>query len=240
VLFPRGAISLVESVYRDNPVADHFNTVLGDRLLSFIDATAPGTRLRILEIGAGTGGTSAELFKRLADRADRIEEYAYTDLSQLFLMHAKERFGTDIPYIKRRIFNVEKALAPQRYAPGTYDIVIAANVLHATTRIRESLRNAKALLKQGGVLLINELATHKLSMHVSFGLLEGWWLNEDLGMRTPGCPVLDASQWAHVLAAEGFEHVGIATGEPELLGQQVIEAYSDGWVRQDDAPRLGA
>ncbi|WP_250625011.1 class I SAM-dependent methyltransferase [Bacillus subtilis] len=33
---------------------------------------------------------------------------------------------------------------------GGYDAVIAANVLHATKNIRQTLRNAKAVLKKTG------------------------------------------------------------------------------------------
>lgn len=234
VLFPRGSMALVENIYRNNPVADHFNGLLADRLLCTAQAqlrACPTARLRVLEIGAGTGGTSSALFDRLAPVASSMDEYAYTDLSQLFLMHAKERFG-HVPYLKRRIFNVEKPVQPQGLALGSYDVVVAANVLHATRHIATTLRNAKALLKRGGVLLVNELASHKVFMHVTFGLLEGWWLYEDPAVRIPGCPVLSPASWESVLLNEGFTHVRHAAADAQAWGQQVIEARSDGLIYQ--------
>lgn len=234
VLFPRGSMALVENIYRNNPVADHFNGLLADKLLNTIEAQLradPDAKLRLLEIGAGTGGTSAVLFDRLAPVASSIDEYAYTDLSQLFLIHAKERFG-HLPYLKRRIFNVEKPVLPQGHEPGSYDIVIAANVLHATRHIGQTLGNAKALLKRGGLLLINELASNSVFMHVTFGLLEGWWLYEDPAVRIPGCPVLSPMNWEHVLRNEGFTHVCHAVADATMWGQQVIAASSDGLVCQ--------
>ena len=41
---------------------------------------------------------------------------------------------------------------------GGYDVVIAANVLHATRRIRETVRHAKAALRKNGLLVLNELS----------------------------------------------------------------------------------
>ncbi|MCG8399781.1 class I SAM-dependent methyltransferase, partial [Bacillus atrophaeus] len=73
---------------------------------------------------------------------------------------------------------------------GGYDVVIAANVLHATKNIRQTLRHAKAVMKHNGLLLLNEMAGNSLFPHITFGLLEGWWLYEDPALRIPGCPGL--------------------------------------------------
>ena len=59
---------------------------------------------------------------------------------------------------------------------GGGDVAIAANALHATRNIRRTLRNVKEVLKGGGLLALNELSRNGLSVHLTFGLLDGWWL----------------------------------------------------------------
>jgi len=239
VLFPDSSMALVEGIYKHNAVADYFNAVLADALVEYLEARLhhdPGARLRILEIGAGTGGTSAGIFQRLAPHQRAITEYCYTDLSRAFLMHAEEAYGPSAPYLATRIFNVEQQLAPQRIEAGTYDVVIAANVLHATKQMRTTLRNAKAALKGHGVLLLNELSDNTLFAHLTFGLLEGWWLYEDAELRIPGSPALSPESWRRILANEGFRSILFPASAAHDYGQQIIVAESDGVIRQ---PRAG-
>ncbi|WP_437994656.1 class I SAM-dependent methyltransferase [Sorangium sp. So ce145] len=42
-------------------------------------------------------------------------------------------------------------------AGGRFDLALATNVLHATRSIPRTLRNAKALLKENGWLVLNEV-----------------------------------------------------------------------------------
>ena len=56
-------------------------------------------------------------------------------------------------------------------ARNGYDVVIATNVLHATRDIRQTLRNAKAVMKANGVLLLNEMIGKNTFIHLTFGLL---------------------------------------------------------------------
>ncbi|WP_133476106.1 hypothetical protein, partial [Lactobacillus crispatus] len=68
VMFPNGSLALVEGVYKDNPVADYFNEALAEKVARFVEERLkqePSTRIRLLEIGAGTGGTSARVLARL-------------------------------------------------------------------------------------------------------------------------------------------------------------------------------
>ncbi|MES2939420.1 MAG: amino acid adenylation domain-containing protein [Pseudomonadota bacterium] len=235
VLFPDASMALVEGIYKNNRQADHFNAVLADALVAHVQARAkadPAARLRLLEIGAGTGGTAAVLFERLRPHAGHIGEYAYTDISRAFLLHAEQEYGAANPYLAYRLFNVEQPVAPQGLDAGGYDAVIATNVLHATRDIRQTLRNAKALLRRGGLLLVNEIAQKQLFSHLTFGLLDGWWRYEDAPLRLPGSPALSPESWRRVLECEGFHGVAFPAVDAHALGQQVIAARSDGVVRQ--------
>ncbi|MGD9826955.1 beta-ketoacyl synthase N-terminal-like domain-containing protein, partial [Desulfobacter sp.] len=138
------------------------------------------------------------------------------------------------PFVRTMIFNVETALAEQDLDLGQYDMVLATNVLHATRNIRKSLRNAKALLKKGGLLFLNEICNKALYTHLTFGLLEGWWRNEDDALRIPGCPALSPQAWQQVLQEEGFSHVFFPAHQALDLGQQIIVAQSGGLIRQEN------
>ena len=69
IMFPDGAMDLVQGIYKDNVVADYFNEVLGDTAVAYIRerlAREPAPEgIRILEIGAGTGGTTAVVLPKL-------------------------------------------------------------------------------------------------------------------------------------------------------------------------------
>lgn len=233
VLFPEGSMTLVEGVYKNNRVCDYFNQVLIEAALAYIECRpAAAEPLRILEIGAGTGGTTAGLLEALAPWQAQIGEYCYTDLSHAFLQHGTERFGGDRPFLQTRIFDVSRPCAEQGIAVGQYHLVVATNVLHATPDIRQALRNAKAVLRKGGLLMLNEISQASLFTHLSFGLLEGWWLYRDGALRLPGCPGLSPASWQAVLEQEGFAPVLFPARQAHAQGQQVILAESDGLVRQ--------
>ncbi len=235
ILFPDSSMALVEGIYKNNPAADYFNERMAAAAEAWLEARLerdPHATIRILEIGAGTGGATASLLSGLRSRRENVAEYCYTDLSRAFLMHGKKTYGPDHPCLVCKSFDVEKPLAGQGIRPGAYDLVVAANVLHATKNIRSTLRNAKALLKKNGLLLLNEISDNRLFTHLTFGLLEGWWLYEDPATRIPGCPGLSPETWRFVLETEGFRSVLFPASEAHDLGQQIIVAESDGAVRQ--------
>jgi len=89
-------------------VADLFNerSSAGDAVTAFVEerlAREPAARLRILEVGAGTGGTTAGLLERLRPFRGAIDEYCYADISKAFLMHAQERYVPSHPFVTTRI-----------------------------------------------------------------------------------------------------------------------------------------
>ncbi|MEH1972440.1 MAG: SDR family NAD(P)-dependent oxidoreductase [Nostoc sp.] len=240
-LFPNGSLQIVEGIYRDNSVADYFNEVLAKSLRSAIEARLrhdPRTKLRILEIGAGTGATTKAVLSKLAGLEDSISEYRYTDISRAFLLHAQEKFIPDHPFVEIGIFDVEQPLAGQKIAGGTYDFAITTNVLHATRNIRQTLRNVKACLRTNGLILLNELCDQTLFGHLTFGLLEGWWRHEDPELRIDGTPLLSVESWERVLQTEGFQSPWFPAAIARSLGQQAIVAESDGLVRQN-RPSVG-
>ncbi|WP_160716715.1 SDR family NAD(P)-dependent oxidoreductase [Chitinophaga solisilvae] len=227
LMFPDSSMKLVENIYRNNQVADYCNEVIADCVVACLEdhrKNKPGQPLRILEIGAGTGGTSVPVFKKLKPFRDSIGEYCYTDISKAFLLYAEKEYGPEHPYLTCQLFNAEEPAARQAIAGQQYDIVIAANVLHATSDIRQVLKNTSGTLKEGGVLLLCELRSKSVFHLLTFGLLEGWWRYGDPQLRMPGSPGLYPEMWQRVLEVEGYCDVFFPTAAATGLEIQVITA----------------
>ncbi|MEJ2693979.1 MAG: SDR family NAD(P)-dependent oxidoreductase, partial [Candidatus Thiodiazotropha sp.] len=237
VLFPDSSMDLVGAIYGDNPLADYANELVAQAVSVYIErrlpALPPGTRIRILEIGAGTGGTTRTLLEHIG-RYGGYLEYVYTDLSPAFTQYGRREYGERYPFLQFRTFNVEEPLESQGLTPGSCDLVLASNVLHATRRICDTLKQVKALLAGNGWLVLNELThTHNFST-LTFGTLDGWWLFEDPTLRMPASPLLDTRTWRRLLGEQGFEHSlvrGAGEGSGAIVGQHVLIAQSDGLLK---------
>ena len=208
LLFEGGSHAATEALYKDSPSAQAFNTLVGNAAAAFVAEGLTKGRLRVLEVGAGTGGTSAFVLPVLP--ADRTE-YVFTDLSAAFLERAKEKFAS-FPYIQYQILDIERDPQAQGFSPAQFDLVIATNVLHATSDIRRTLANVRMLLAPGGTLLLLEVTRTEKWVALTFGLTEGWWKFSDRDLRAQE-PTLPASTWMQVLAESGFRPVIVADGE---------------------------
>ncbi|TAL39765.1 MAG: hypothetical protein EPN89_20255, partial [Methylovulum sp.] len=85
-----------------------------------------------------------------------------------------------------------------------------------------------------GLLILNEGIQKTVLGALTFGLLDGWWRYEDEDLRIPGSPLLSPDSWQRVLEQEGFPVVLYPARSAIDLGQQIIVAESDGWIRQTD------
>ena len=126
LLFPGGSLENAEEMYQLSPFARFSNA--GRRPGRRGPTCTPTRRLRVLEIGAGTGGTSS--FDRTEAPADRVE-YTFTDVSPHFLGRAGQKFAA-LPFVDYRPLDIELRSTDQGFDGQQFDIVIAANVLHAT------------------------------------------------------------------------------------------------------------
>ncbi len=237
ILFPRSSMEMVENIYKGNREADYYNNLVVSALRAYVEARLPflgeKEKIKIIEVGAGTGGTSAAIFEGIRDYADQLH-YAYTDISSSFIQYGRRHYGEKNSFVEFKILNVEGDVQGQGFLPGDFDIVIASNVLHATRKIRDTLQNAKTLLKTHGWLIMNEATDSSDFLTLAFGLLEGWWLFEDESDRLGGAPLLSAGMWENVLGEEGFRTILLPRhpADAKASGQSVIIAESDGFVRR--------
>ena len=61
-----------------------------------------------------------------------------------------------------------------------YDVVVAANVLHATHSMDHTMGQVSQLLKPGGKLILVEGSGESRLIHGEFvfGLVPGWWMGK--------------------------------------------------------------
>jgi acyl transferase domain-containing protein len=199
LLFPEGPLQGAERLYADSPLARGPNARVREAVGQIV-AGLPGRRvLRILEVGAGTGGTAGHLLPVLPPLRT---EYVFSDVSQAFLDRAAERFR-GYPFVRYALLDVEREPEPQGMAPGQFDLVIAANVLHAAADLRSALARVRRLLVPGGRLLLVEGCRPTRWIDLVFGLTEGWWKFSDATLR-PDHPLLAPDRWPALLAGCGF------------------------------------
>ena len=235
ILFPGGSSSLVEGIYQGNALMDYYNSLTAEAVGSAIEAIltkTPNAIIRVIEIGAGTGGTSSAVLNNL-DRFTGSILYTYTDVSPALVRQAQLKFGVSRPFCEFRVLDISKDIESQAFGPGFYDLVLAANVLHATSGVMDSLRETKRLLKCDGLLVLNEGTRVQDFATLTFGLTDGWWLFRDADIRLPYAPLLGVHQWRAVLRLAGFR--GICEASPAVPSdgqaiQSVILGESDGWV----------
>lgn len=91
---------------------------------------------------------------------DTMSSYTYTDVSVGFFEKAAELFTAYKDRMTFKVLDVEKSPSTQGYETGTYDVIIASNVLHATTSMQRTLEHTRQLLKPGGYLMLLEITNN--------------------------------------------------------------------------------
>lgn len=195
---------LAETFYADifsNICDSKFETLL--ELLSHENPT-----LRVLEVGAGTGGMTKHILSALSNLekhsgGTRFSEYTYTDISPSFFDSASGQFQDHKERMTFKVFNLDSSARDQGFTEASYDVIVAGCVLHATKDLKRTLRNLRALLKPGGRLLMLEVvAPENITTNFAFGVLPGWWSSSEDYRRQS--PTIEEHQWDQLLRDEGF------------------------------------
>ncbi|KAH9827289.1 polyketide synthase [Teratosphaeria destructans] len=213
----RGEVDPLELMFGQDDLLDHVYgdiTHLNDlpalqrAYLDVVDANS--TNLNILELGAGTGSSTAGVLQSLAplptsgdDVRWSIARYTFTDISAAFFEKARDKFKAHQDIMEHKVFDGEKDPADQCLALGIYDYVVAQNVVHATHDLKKTLSHLRSLLKPDGQLLLQEgVRQDYFWSGIAFGQLPGWWMGIEPSRKWS--PWIPSAEWNDVLKASGF------------------------------------
>ncbi|KAH0601132.1 hypothetical protein MHUMG1_00003 [Metarhizium humberi] len=215
----RGETTMLEHMLQDNKLNDFYVIAHGmPRYTAYLAAFTSqiGHRyphMHVLEVGAGTGGATKSFLGALGDK---FSTYTFTDISSGFFEKARDEFALHSSKMSFKVLDIKKDIEGQGFTEGSYDVIIASLVLHATRNLDETLRNARRLLKPGGYLLLLDITENdQMRFGLLFGGLQGWWLGYDDGQALSPCIGLE--EWSKILKRTGFSGIDTAMPHDENL-----------------------
>ncbi|KAI0408576.1 BcPKS19, polyketide synthase [Xylaria palmicola] len=165
----------LEAMYEYWPLLRTPTLLLGDILLKAFTNTTGGGKFRILEVGAGTGGTTRYITNHLKNHGIPFE-YVFTDISSSLVAAAKKQFS-GVDGMSFEVLDIEKPVQPDH--EGAFHCIIATNCIHATRNLEVSLSHLRKMLRDDGALTLIEITRNMFWLDIVVGLFEGWWLFED-------------------------------------------------------------
>ena len=222
LIFPENKWDAIVQYYVEGFAFKKYNDIAGRSIAELIKNIPEDQTIRVLEIGAGTGGMTQAILPMLP--ADRTE-YVFTDLSHMFMIKAQQRFAK-YPFVQYKIMDIEQDPADQGVDLNSFDLIIASDVIHATRDLSVSLGNAKKLLASEGVLMMLEVTNSPVYLDFIFGMTEGWWLYEDF--RTEHA-TMAPEKWEKVLTDNGYTNTAYFSDVPDnsISCQSVIMARAE-------------
>lgn len=175
---------------------------------------------KLLEIGAGTGGATTIVLEAFGAKAEAeggsgslLGHYDFIDIFAGFFGAAQQKFAAWGDMIDYKKLDIEFDPVEQGFTAGSYDMIVAALVLHATKNLRRTMTNVRKLLKPGGKLILVENTQDTLDLQLIFGTLPGWWLSEEPERKmSPSAPL---KVWDEVLKDTGFTGIDFEIGDCE-------------------------
>ncbi|MCJ1462838.1 hypothetical protein MMC07_001441 [Pseudocyphellaria aurata] len=195
---------LMTDVYTNAPMFKTGTVLLAEYLVDIFRNVNDGREIRVLELGAGTGGTTSYLMEKLVGCGQNFR-YTFTDLSSSLVVAAKKKFR-NYDFMEYAVVDIEQTPSPQNL--GQYDIIISTNCIHATKNLALSGTNIRKMLRPDGILCLVELTQNLFWFDLVFGLLEGWWLFNDGREHV----LANEHRWQQSLQRAGFKWVDWSQG----------------------------
>ncbi len=160
--------------------------------------------LRILEVGGGEGVLTKSLAPLLRGRN---VTYRFTDIGRSFVGNL-ERYAEEegLGFMECGVLDVSRPMSEQGLEPGSFDVVLAFNVVHATPNIARTLSHLKEALSPGGWVVLLESVKNQRWIDLVWGLTDGWWAFVDDPLRRSS-PLIDLESWQGAAREQGFEAV---------------------------------
>ncbi|WP_394843136.1 amino acid adenylation domain-containing protein [Pendulispora brunnea] len=198
LLFPEGRQEIALALYRDDAIARYNNHAVA-AVINRIAASSPsGTKLRVLELGAGTGATSGVVLP-LLEGYD--VDYVFTDQTAFFLADAGRRFA-EYPCLRTGLLDLDQDYRAQGYAPNSADVVLCAGMLNSTRNVEAAVAAALELLAPGGWLVFTEPTAD----HAHILLTQGFMMEPEDGDREHGTSKFRSTRaWRALIERHGGE-----------------------------------
>ena len=192
------AWGVLESFYHDAPLLSTATELLVNFVMQYINRTGREYQrpLEILEVGAGTGGTTKRLVKALAANGIPVR-YTFTDISRSLLRRAQKTFAQH-DWIQYEVYDLE--LRPDAKLRERFDIVLGTNTIHATSDRVSVLAKLRETMNEHGFIVISETTQILDWCDLVFGLLDGWWLAEG----GTAYPLQSANVWMDYFESAGY------------------------------------
>ncbi|MGF6188800.1 AMP-binding protein [Serratia sp. 2723] len=205
LLFPEGKMEVARASYGGNLINRYLNQLIVAGVAMHahkaIDEQRP---LRIIEIGAGVGGTTEPVIQRLRQLKQTqglVFEYLFTDVSRFFLDEAAVQW----PEATTQILDLNRSFIEQGVRLAAWDIVICANVLHNARHIPQTLTQLHALLVPGGDLAVIDATRLNAPLMITMEFKEGLTGFTDERNLTGDAFYL-RENWQRALEASPFQH----------------------------------
>lgn len=197
LLYPDGSNKYTQALYVENTATKYINASIC-KIIKKVQKRVPGQKIKILEVGAGTGATTEWVFKALEGSEF---EYCFTDISKYFFPDAVNRFGKN-PNVTIKKLDLNEDFVAQGFCPNSYDVIIGAYVLNNVKDIVKTINKLKELVRNEGYLIFSETI-----------LPETWLLVSQALMMTPpedtlrdGAAFISKDLWCGVLKeSDGVE-----------------------------------
>ena len=211
-LFPEDC-PVVEHLFTDAPSFRPANRRIADLVGDVVSHLPQGRSLRILEIGAGTGGLSAHVLPLLP--AERVS-YVLTDASDAAIAKAQQRFRS-YGFVHAERFDPGADPEEQGFDKASFDLVLAGGAPRNAAGLGDGLDQLPSLLTPGGLLALAQPNPSPAWFDLVFGLLPDW-----RGVAETEDAPPSARDWRDRLAKSGFSASGVIGGETAQAGPLTV------------------
>lgn len=190
VLYPGGSYELLQSIERNGTTELHYCQLAAE----LIDKLADNSKdvVHILEIGGGTGELTDYALEKL--KGKRVQYY-FTDVGASFISAYRKKTGNNQDnWISFSKLDITRDFSEQGIADQSMDLIIGANVMQATSCMKQVMENCQKALVDGGYICMVQLYRIHDLQQLIFGLSPGWWNYKKDSLPRSG-PYFTLQQW---------------------------------------------
>ncbi len=207
VLYPEGKTDRLDLMQRET-IEYSQQRIYSHALSDFLNKLSAIRPLRVLEIGGGQGLLTRIIAPKLLANGS---SFHFTDISPFFTNRILQAIP-DTQGMTTGVFDITRDPASQGLLPGSFDVIVGLDVVHATPNIGTTIGYLRQLLTPSGYLGLLETVTTGPWVDLCWGLADGWWLYEDEALRNS--PLMHAEQWETALNQIGFKSYSVLPKNP--------------------------